>query len=293
MSAVKKERDGLHSANFFFTWKPTDRESHPQSPLGTVVVLHGYGTNKELMAPYAALFADAGFNVLLVDLPGHGQSGGDFVTFGVREAVAINHLPQQLDLSDIPSPLILFGTSLGGSTAIRSAATSDAWDAVIALHPFNDPLEVIPNFRRQVPAVLRVLLTEKRLNNALQLAEQRAAFQFDDARLTTQLAGYHVPTLIMHSEEDELIPAAQSRALVDAAPDAITLLLTEAGGGHVLFQASVLARCEQFMPWLAKQLRQPELPAACDRIEIPDGLPDVFLPTPTAEPIAVQSDETL
>jgi pimeloyl-ACP methyl ester carboxylesterase len=43
----------------------------------TVVVLHGWGSNAELMLPIAAPLRHAGLNVLLCDARNHGQNGSD------------------------------------------------------------------------------------------------------------------------------------------------------------------------------------------------------------------------
>ena len=42
----------------------------------TVIILHGYMNNKDGMGEYAALFHSLGYNVLLPDARGHGQSQG-------------------------------------------------------------------------------------------------------------------------------------------------------------------------------------------------------------------------
>ncbi|MFZ0790572.1 MAG: alpha/beta fold hydrolase, partial [Chromatiaceae bacterium] len=43
----------------------------------TVVMLHGWGSNAELMLPIAAPLRQAGLNVLLLDARNHGQSDSD------------------------------------------------------------------------------------------------------------------------------------------------------------------------------------------------------------------------
>lgn len=53
----------------------------------TVVVLHGWGSNAELMLPIAAPLRRAGLNVLLCDARNHGQSDSDTFSSSPRFAV--------------------------------------------------------------------------------------------------------------------------------------------------------------------------------------------------------------
>jgi pimeloyl-ACP methyl ester carboxylesterase len=53
------------------------RESVPVGLHGTVVLLHGYRASKEFMLNTALYFRFLGFEVLVPDLLGHGESGGE------------------------------------------------------------------------------------------------------------------------------------------------------------------------------------------------------------------------
>jgi pimeloyl-ACP methyl ester carboxylesterase len=51
-----------------------------------VLVLHGIGDTRIGAAGYARLFVQHGYQVLLPDLRAHGESRGDVITYGIREA---------------------------------------------------------------------------------------------------------------------------------------------------------------------------------------------------------------
>ena len=53
---------------------------------GTIVLLHGVRLDKHSMLPAARAFLDAGYRVVLLDLRGHGRSGGGYLTYGVDDA---------------------------------------------------------------------------------------------------------------------------------------------------------------------------------------------------------------
>ena len=261
--------EGMRQADFFWTYEPLPSEAPRADSQGTVVVLHGYAMGKEVMGSFAALLADAGFDVVLVDLPGHGESSGEFVTWGIREAEAINALREALEARSASRPLIGFGISLGGSVALRAAATEPGWDAVVALQPFEDPAAVIPNFRAMAPAWLRFLVSGRRLEKAVAVAAQRAEFRFDDARLAPLLGGYTVPTLIEHGRGDSLVSVSESERIAAAAPGIIDLMVDE-DADHFLLPLMLWRRCPNVLGWLGDQfdLARPE--AACDRIVYDD-----------------------
>ncbi len=51
----------------------------------TAVLLHGFCNNKDIMAPYAAMFHQLGYNVLIPDARAHGQSQGKYIGYGWPE----------------------------------------------------------------------------------------------------------------------------------------------------------------------------------------------------------------
>lgn len=256
--------DDLMSAEF--GWFVSREGAAPErAAVGTVVVVPGHGAIKEMLLPIAGLFADAGFDVALVDLPGHGESGGDLVTFGIREAPALNAVRRDIENRGASRPIVGYGISLGASSLIRAAAIEAGWDGVIAHSPFDAPAEVIPNFRALAPGWLRWYATPTRLKRALELAESRGGFRFDDARVSPLLDDYAVPTLIEHGNRDRLVPPEQSVRIAAAAPDSIRRVLDD--GDHLDFAFRLWDRCPVMFDWLETTFSVKNLHRACERIE--------------------------
>jgi alpha-beta hydrolase superfamily lysophospholipase len=96
----------------------------PANPAGIVVIVHGYGGNKEEQLGLAWRVAETGLAVCAIDLRGHGE----------------HQLPLDLDVLDDVEAAIRYCRSLGKVTVIghsmggRFALLSSA-DAVIALSP--------------------------------------------------------------------------------------------------------------------------------------------------------------
>ena len=101
-----------------------------------VILLHGYSTNKSFVENEAAVFRQWGYSVLLFDLRGHGKSGGNSTTFGMKET---DELQKAYELAKQKgnSKIILYGVSLGAGICIKAVADGNIHpDAIIADVPF-------------------------------------------------------------------------------------------------------------------------------------------------------------
>ena len=90
-------------------------------PKGTVLLFHGIMANKGMLVAEASEFRHLGYNVMLVDLRAHGNSGGNTTTIGVREAeevkLAFDYIRQEGEKN-----IFIFGSSMGGVVVARAVA---------------------------------------------------------------------------------------------------------------------------------------------------------------------------
>ncbi|WP_292925152.1 alpha/beta fold hydrolase [Nitrosomonas sp.] len=103
---------------------------------GVVLLAHSMRSNRVEMLSRARFLQDKGYGVLLIDLQGHGETIGDKITFGLKEAenieASVYFLRQRFPRERIGA----IGTSLGAA-AIVLAKKNLKLDAVIleSLHP--------------------------------------------------------------------------------------------------------------------------------------------------------------
>jgi uncharacterized protein len=89
-----------------------------QPGLGAILLLHGVRANRLDMLERARFLERAGYSVLLIDLPGHGESTGNRITFGSREAVGIAAALGFLR-RDLPGERLgVIGVSLGAASLV-------------------------------------------------------------------------------------------------------------------------------------------------------------------------------
>lgn len=109
----------------------------PSRNRAVVIVLHGYGGNRLEMLARAEFLARHRYGVLLYDLRGHGESGGNLRTYGWLDvqdvSAALGFLQNQEDID--PHRIGILGFSIGGQIALRAAAQHELLKAVTADGP--------------------------------------------------------------------------------------------------------------------------------------------------------------
>lgn len=190
---------------------------------GTVLHLHGNAENVSTFIAAVHWLPARGYNVLLLDYRGYGRSEGRATVANVHED-ARDALVYLLRRPGVDSRrLVLFGQSLGGSAAIYTAAhhaTPGQVRAVIAEGAFS-----------RYSRIAREKLDQLWLTWALQwplslLFSDR--YSAEDA--LARLQG--VPLLLVHGDQDPVVPLSHARRLYDAARGRRELW-SIAGGKHV------------------------------------------------------------
>lgn len=103
----------------------------------TVVLLHGWGQNIEMMKPLGDPFV-SNFDILILDLPGYGKSSEPNFDWQVTDYVeCIRELFNQLK---IENP-ILIGHSFGGKISLLYASKYKVFKLILLASPFKKEIE--------------------------------------------------------------------------------------------------------------------------------------------------------
>ena len=106
----------------------------------TMVLLHGWGQNIQMMEPLAKLFQNK-YNILIIDLPGFGNSSEPTEVWGVEEyALMVRKLILELEIGDV----ILIGHSFGGRVALVYASEYKVEKLVCLASPYCKELTKLP-----------------------------------------------------------------------------------------------------------------------------------------------------
>jgi pimeloyl-ACP methyl ester carboxylesterase len=97
---------------------------------GVVLLLHGVRSDRRQMVERARFLGRAGYSTLLIDLPAHGESSGDRITFGARESLGVRAALGFVRKNFPHEPVAVIGVSLGAASFVLAHARP-APDAVV------------------------------------------------------------------------------------------------------------------------------------------------------------------
>jgi fermentation-respiration switch protein FrsA (DUF1100 family) len=217
---------------------------------GAVLLLHGVHSDRRQMQARALFLHRSGYAVLLVDLPGHGESAGDYITFGAHEAQGVTLALAWLRHTLPGEKIGVIGASLGAAATVL-AAPGQQIDALVieAMYPTIEEatanrlaLHGVPMARTIAPLLLAQLPWRTGVS-AAQLHPIDAM-----AQLTC-------PLLVVGGMQDRHTPPQETRRIFDAAHAPKELWLIE-GAAHVDLRAYAPAPYEERVgTFLATYLR--------------------------------------
>jgi dipeptidyl aminopeptidase/acylaminoacyl peptidase len=207
---------------------------HPRDYNGNaVILLHGITDNREGVAGYGRLLLEHGYAILLPDARGHGESGGELATYGVKESDDIHRWVSWIYAHDPPQCVFGFGESYGAALVLQSLAVENRFCAVAVESPFStaremsyerisSPLHFGPWFGRTVgrPAIW----------SAVAYARMRYGINLLQSSPLAAVVHSTVPVLLIHGGDDRNIAPRHSQLIAAAAPDHVVLWLVPHAG---------------------------------------------------------------
>jgi alpha-beta hydrolase superfamily lysophospholipase len=185
---------------------------------GTVVMLHGRGGIKEDAFPVAERFVAAGFRCLIYDARAHGESGGEFCTYGARETADVSSVVdtarRRFGGREI-GPLVAFGISQGAAVTLQALPGENRLRAAVVVAPF---AELEPVADRAVENVISPMMPAFLTTMVTMLGGWRADFSPGSIRPIDFAALISVPVMVAHGGRDAVIPYDDGRRIFEILP---------------------------------------------------------------------------
>jgi len=200
---------------------PANRQFAP-----TLIVLHGWGGNSEMMLPLADPFCRDGYALLFIDARNHGASDSDSFSSLPRFAEdlesALDWLQQQPETD--PGRIGLIGHSLGAAAALLLASRRHDIAAVVSLASFAHPERVMRRYlaARSVPFVPLGWYT-------LRYVQRVIGHRFTDIAPQNTIRKITCPVLLAHGREDTTVPVEDAHLILAGSANERTQLLLVAG----------------------------------------------------------------
>ena len=174
----------------------------------TVLLVHGWGDYSARLGAFLRPLADRGLRVLAIDLPGHGRSDTD-ATDLYRMSAGVASVLRTESVSAVVAH------SMGSIATLRAVGAAPGAQALALIAPPLDLETAVPTFGRLFD------LPPASLTGLCEWIERRyGAGVWDDFRGDALATACRVPTMLVHSRDDDQVDVAAARTLVRASPDA-------------------------------------------------------------------------
>jgi len=222
MSGVEDLRLTSDDGETLVAWYVPAKDGHP-----LILYFHGNGGALIDRIPRFRALAASGYGLLAIAYRGYGGSTGSPTQKGLMEDGETAYLEARARGYD-GDRIVLIGESLGTGVAIALAATHEA-AALVLDSPYSSAVEVAAAHYAIFPV------------NWLML---------DRFRSDLAIGGVRSPILVVHGDEDDVIPISLARRLFELANEPKTFMQVSGGKHLVLGLAEVFPRVRK---WIDEQ----------------------------------------
>ena len=186
----------------------------PKKTSKWAIVVHGYGEEGKFISRKALHFYEMGYNLLIPDLRGNGQSQGSYIGMGWDDRMDIIDWTNSIIKDDSKSEIVLYGTSMGGATVLMASGEDlpsnvkaiisdcaytcvyDIFDYEIASYSNSSSFPII-DFTNMVTLI-------------------RAGYSLKDASAIDSVKKSKTPILYLHGDKDKFVPISMMNELYNA-----------------------------------------------------------------------------
>ncbi len=190
-------------SKLLFSWFIKTKESAP-----LVIIMHGWGSNSELMLPIASTFYKQGINVLLLDSRCHGKSTGDTYSalprFAEDIASCIDYANKNISFN---GKVILLGHSVGAGAVLYTASKRSDISAIISLAAFGSPQWLMTRYFQSFK------LPQFLISFLISYIQWVIGHRFIEIAPVNTIKKITVPVLIVHGDNDNTVPISDAYAI--------------------------------------------------------------------------------
>ena len=218
---------------------------------GAVLLLHGVRADRRAMVPRARALHERGYAVLLIDLYAHGESDGDMIGVGPKEAAGIRSALDWMR-DRLPSERLgVIGASLGGA-GLLLAHQGRPPDAVVLEAVFTSIETAVDNRVRERVGPLAAAVSPLLLGQM----PMRLGVAPDQVRPVDHMAQLAAPVLVAGGAEDRYTTQAETEHMFAVAAEPKQLWVVP-GAGHVdLYRFAPQAYEAQVFGFLSRYLQK-------------------------------------
>jgi len=193
-----------------------------------IVFVHGLNRSRLEHLERAAESSRRGYGVMLFDLRNHGESGRAYTTLGITESHDVCAARDFLRKEAGGRPQVLWGVSLGASTALLAERRCPGSAAIISDSSF---LSLSETIKHHFSLIFR-LPSFPIANIIIAVTSWRMGFRVEDGDVEAAVAKLDVPILFIAGGADVRMPPALAQRLASSSANPAGKLLVVPGAGH-------------------------------------------------------------
>jgi hypothetical protein len=180
-----------------------------------VILAHGFRNTGEDMGKLTRLYYNRGFDILIPDARGHGESEGDYIGYGWHDRLDIVDWIDLLMEEYKVEEIILHGNSMGAATVLMTSGEElpEEVKAIIADSGYSSVKDELAHQLQHIYGLPAFPLLE--ITSAI--TKIRAGYTLGGASSIDQVKNNTLPLLIIHGADDDLVPTDMAYEIYDAA----------------------------------------------------------------------------
>lgn len=220
--------DGL---TLWAAFVPTGGESHRW-----VICSHGYREDHESVGVFAKHYAENGWNVLLPDHRGHGNSEGNYIGWGYDERLDLVAWINYVIRRDPEAKIVLHGVSMGAAAVLLATGgpLQEQVKAAVADSSFTtleqSMRHVMDRRVRKALSIPSSVPFSVIFSTLRRVTLRRAGYDLKNVSPVEAVGHSNTPTLFIHGGCDHTVPPGMLGRLYEAARCPKRYLLVENGG---------------------------------------------------------------
>ena len=177
-----------------------------------VIVAHGFTSDHIYMVNRAQKFNELNYNILLLDMRGHGKSEGKYITMGIKDSDDIKLWSEYLVKEKKANKIVLFGISMGAAAVMMSLDNGLPKEVKSAIEDCGYT-GVYEEYKYQLKNLFH-LPAFPFLDICNLYARVLAKYDFKKDTSIGSLANSDIPLLLIHGTKDTFVPYYMLEELV-------------------------------------------------------------------------------
>lgn len=204
-------------------------QSKMDSVKAIIIIVHGVGGCKESYLHLSHKLANRGIESIILDGRAHGQSDGQFCTYGYQEKEDISKVVDFIKTKKPTIPIGIWGNSMGGAIALLSLEQDKRLEFGLVESTFADLQQIVFDYQKRLAKGIGIRWVS---DYAIKRAGILGNFKPEKVKPIEAVKNIEQPVIITHGEADINITYRYGQLLFDNLKSIDKEFFLVKNGGH-------------------------------------------------------------